>query len=58
MPRSLDGSERFTGPKVKMEDGTEEEREFAVLLLDESTREQHVEQKIAETHHALVDKRP
>ena len=40
------------------EDGAEEEREFPVILFAERAREQHVEQEIAEAHHALVDKRP
>ena len=40
------------------EDGAEEKREFPVVLFAERAREQHVEQEIAEAHHALIDERP
>ena len=40
------------------EDGAEEKREFPVILRAERAREQHVDQEIAEAHHALIDERP
>ena len=40
------------------EDGAEEKHEFPVIRFAERAREQHVEQEIAGTHHALIDERP
>ena len=40
------------------EDGAEEKHEFPVIRFAERAREQHVEQEIAGTHHALIDQRP
>ena len=40
------------------EDGAEEKHEFPVIRFAERAREQHVEQEIAGTHHALIDQCP
>ena len=51
------GDERIL-ERPQDEDGAEEKHEFPVIRFAERAREQHVEQEIAQAHHALIDERP